>query len=711
MSNSFHIAARPPLVRDEPDRSSMVELNDLKSILLHRRWMILGTAVFLTLIALLYGMLTAPQFSSTAEILIDPRDLQVVRNDLYQSSVAADGGITQVESQVSVVQSTGVLMRAVEATQLAQDPEFNRQGLLGRLLGSGETATDGQAAMVKTIDALRRRLSVKRADKVLVIDVTVTSTDARKAARLANAVAGAYLQDQASARSQAAGQASDALVSRLEDLRNQVQKSANAVETYRQQNNLVMSSGRLVSEQEMTDLNNQLTAARTRSALLRAQVDQIRSQRDTGLSSGATSEAIQSSVIAQLRSQEAALEERATSLRTQLGASHPSMIAIQSQLANIQRLIARELDRISASVSADYQRALANEKDLSSKVADLEGELTSKSQASVRLSELQRDLDSVRSIYESFLTRAQETREQVTINNTNARIITEALPAQKKSWPPVPLLLAGAMFGGLGLGAGLALMAEFVSPTVLSPAQLQSALGAPVIGIIPGEGRRRRRFDRFRRRAGSGTEDEEETISPRLEGAIGLALRRLLDGGSLPSSATGTAPSLLLTSCSEDAAERLRLVGLLGIHATSRGERVLVIDANMDQDGRADRGLLDVLAGDCAMTDAIHFHFGQNIAYMRRGGTRKMLRESDSRANAQKMLSHAHRMFDLVVIDGGILSENLKTAPLVASVDAVVLVAEKNVTNLKDAEALAQAAELMGHRLTGILLVDGSIKA
>ncbi|MGF9694629.1 exopolysaccharide transport family protein [Rhizobium sp. 0TCS1.26] len=690
----------------------MVELNDLKSILLHRRWLILGTAAMLTLVALLYGMLTAPQFSSTAEILIDPRDLQVVRNDLYQSSVAADGGITQVESQVSVVQSTGVLMRAVEATQLTQDPEFNRQGLLGRLLGSGDTATDGQAAMVKTIDALRRRLSVKRADKVLVIDVTVTSTDARKAARLANAVAGAYLQDQASARSQAAGQASDALVSRLEELRNQVQKSANAVETYRQQNNLVMSSGRLVSEQEMTDLNNQLTAARARSALLRAQVDQIRSQRDTGLSSGATSEAIQSSVITQLRSQEAALEERATSLRTQLGASHPSMIAVQSQLANIQRLISRELDRISASVSADYQRALANEKDLSSKVGDLEGELTSKSQASVRLSELQRDLDSVRSIYESFLTRAQETREQVTINNTNARIITEALPAQKKSWPPVPLLLAGAMFGGLGLGAGLALMAEFVSPTVLSPSQLQSALGAPVIGIIPGEGRRRRRrFYSLRRRASSGAGDEEETISPRLEGSIGLALRRLFDGGSLPSSAAGTPPSLLLTSGARDTAERLRLVGLLGIHATSRGERVLVIDANMDQDGRADRGLLDVLAGDCAMTDAIHFHFGQNIAYMRRGGARKMLKESDSRANAHKMLSQAHRMFDLVVIDGGILSENLKTAPLVASVDAVVLVAEKNVTSLKDAEALAQAADLMGHRLTGILLVDGSIRS
>ncbi|MCY1666781.1 GumC family protein [Rhizobium sp. SL86] len=712
MANMFQIAPGAPQARENLDGNGLVELSDLKEILLHRRRLVVGTAAVLTLLALIYSLLTAPLYSATAEILIDPRDLQVVTNDLYPNSVAADGGITQVESQVSVVQSTGVLTRAVQATDLTKDPEFNRQGLLSRLLGGGSASSE-ETALVRTIDAVRKRLSVKRADKVLVISVTMTSTSPTKAARLANAVAQAYLDDQAMARSQTAENTSGALTARLEELRGQVQSAANAVEEYRRQNNLTMASGRLVSEQEMTDLNNQLTTARGRTAALKSQVDQIRAQRLTGLQSGATSEAIQSAVITQLRNQEAVLEERATSLRAQLGPSHPQMITIQSQLANIQQLITRELDRIAASVNTEYQRALANEQDLATKVASLEGELNSKSQASVRLSELQRDLDSVRTVYEAFLTRAQETREQVTINNANARIITEALTPQKKSWPPVPMLLAGAVFGGLGLGAGLALIAELLAPTLLSPSQAQSALKAPVVGVIPGDRAKKSWLDRlpFARRAKVAEDDEDEPmISPRLDGAIGLALRRILEAGH-STAGKASAASLIVTSCEKDTSERLRIVSLLGVHATSRGERVLVIDANMDQKAGGDRGLLDVLAGECSFTDAMHFQFGQNIAYMRRGRSRKVLREAQGREHAVAMLAQAHRMFDLVVIDGGILSENLRTAPLVASVDHVILVAEKNQTSLRDVADIRQAAELMGQRLSGILLVDRSMRA
>ncbi|RVA24202.1 lipopolysaccharide biosynthesis protein, partial [Mesorhizobium sp. M7A.F.Ca.US.001.01.1.1] len=122
--------------------ASTVELGDLKRILVRRRFWIFGTVALLTLVALLYGLFTPALYSSAAEILIDPQDLQVVTNDVNPSRISPDGGITQVESQVSVVQSTGVLMRAIAATNLTQDPEFNGQGLLSRLLGSASAEGD-----------------------------------------------------------------------------------------------------------------------------------------------------------------------------------------------------------------------------------------------------------------------------------------------------------------------------------------------------------------------------------------------------------------------------------------------------------------------------------------------------------------------------------------------------------------------------------------
>ena len=323
--------AAPEPVPTAPYASSTVELGDLKRILVRRRFLIIATAALLTLGALLYGLFTPALYSSVSEILIDPQDLQVVTNDVNPSRVPPDGGITMVESQVSVVQSTGVLLRAIQATNLTEDPEFNGQGgLLGRLLGSvlgtGSAETDSTG---KTLDALRRRLAVKRADKVLVLDVIVTAKSADKAAKLANAIAQAYLADQASARAKMATDASDSITARLEEQRKRVQQAENAVEAYKSANNMVMAAGNLVSDQELTEINTQLSAAQSRTAALKAQVDQLRR---SGGAPDATSEAMRSSVISSLRAQEATLVDQVSQLGTELGPRHPSMIAAQQQL-------------------------------------------------------------------------------------------------------------------------------------------------------------------------------------------------------------------------------------------------------------------------------------------------------------------------------------------------------------------------------------------
>ncbi|WP_292380603.1 GumC family protein, partial [Mesorhizobium sp.] len=475
-------APEPPPAASYP--SSSVELGDLKRILVRRRFLILATAALLTLGALLYGLFTPALYSSVAEIIVDPQDLQVVTNDVNPSRVPPDGGITMVESQVAVVQSSGVLLRAIAATNLTEDPEFNGQGgllshLLGGVLGSGSAETDKTG---KTLDALRRRLAVKRADKVLVLDVIVTAKSADKAAKLANAIAQAYLADQASARAKMATDASDSITARLEEQRKRVQRAENAVEAYKSANNMVMAAGNLVSDQELTEINTQLAAAQSRTATLKAQVDQLRR---SGGAPDATSEAMRSAVISSLRAQEATLVDQVSQLGTELGPRHPSMMAAQQQLRDTRQLIARELARIAAAAETDYERALANQQALEAKVAGMKSKSLDTDQASVKLRELQRDLEAVRSVYATYLQRAQETREQVNVDSTNARIISDAMPALKKSWPPLLLLVFGAFFGGLGLGTGLALIAEYSSPTVLSSAQMQSAIDAPVVGVLP----------------------------------------------------------------------------------------------------------------------------------------------------------------------------------------------------------------------------------
>ncbi|RVB42661.1 lipopolysaccharide biosynthesis protein, partial [Mesorhizobium sp. M7A.F.Ca.CA.004.05.1.1] len=514
---------------------------------------------------------------------------------------------------------------------------------------------------------------------------------------LANAIAQAYLVDQASARAKMARDASESITARLDEQRKRVQQAENAVEAYKSANNMVMAAGNLVSDQELTEINTQLAAAQSRTAALKAQVDQMRRQSGTA---DATSEAMRSAVISSLRAQEATLVDQVSQLGTELGPRHPSLIAAQQQLRDTRQLIARELGRIATATETDYERALANQQALEAKVAGMKSKSLDTDQASVRLRELQRDLEALRSVYSNYLQRAQETREQINVDSTNARIISNAMPALKKSWPPLPLLLLGAIFGGLGLGTGLALIAEYSSPTVLSSAQMQSAIDAPVLGVVPANSGTGWRWWPFGASSAAASSQKTDAV-------VGLALRRMFSSGQRPAD-WPLVPSILVTSSPGEGAQRSRVARLLANAAASRGSRVLFIDANAGGGDQKDPqpGILDVLRGEYAFEAVSHYAAGSNVAVLGRGRSKAVFQEAHGIYFAQQMLARASRSFELVVIDGGALADNLNASPLVAMADEIVLVATLNATPMRDVTTTAQAVSVMGRLPTAALLVD-----
>jgi uncharacterized protein involved in exopolysaccharide biosynthesis/Mrp family chromosome partitioning ATPase len=685
-----------------------VEIAELWRILWHRRFIVLGVAGLLAAAALLYGLVTPALYTASAQLLIDPRDRLVVSNDVNPSTVSPDGGLAQIESQTSIIQSASVLLRAIAATNLTNDSEFSGTGLVGGVLGlltPDPPARDGRLsqAEARTLAALRRKVSVRRADKVFVVDIVVTTQDPDKSARLANAIADAYLVDQAEARSQGAREASEALTARLAEQRKRVEAAENAVERYRAENNLVAASGRLISEQQLTEISNQVSAAQARSAMLKAQVEQIARQRRGGGLAGSSSEAMQSTVVSKLREQEATLVQREADLQTQLGPRHPSIAAARSQLSHVRQLIATELERIQQAARADYERALANERLLSTKLESLTQQTQTSDQASVRLRDLQRDLEAVRAVYATFLLRAQETREQASVDTTNARIIGRAQAPQQKSWPPLGLLLAGACGIGLGLGAGIALIMEYASPTLLSLAQAQALIGAPVIGVL--------RAEKGTVRGRKPVTGAKAVPSPdaHAAGVAGLALLRLSEADEMPRNATR---SVLLVSAGEDSGERLRAALLLADAAANQGERVLLVDADVDDNKETGvAGLLDILRGECGLDVAIHFESTQDVALMPKGRQKAAPQKVNGRAFAARMLAEASRHFDIVVMDGGVLAQNIKIAPLVATVEHIILVTRLYHTKQSEVARVVEAARIMGRSVTAAILVDSPGRA
>ncbi|WP_375463399.1 GumC family protein [uncultured Methylobacterium sp.] len=434
---------------------------------LRRLWhgagfLVLG-ALFMVAAAIAGLGLLTPVYTSGIQVLIDPSDLRVVDNDVSARTPQADSGVSLAESQTKVIQSDNVLRRVVEKLRLDRDDEFAKPDSdnptvvwLRTALGMLPPAASRDPVNV-ALDTLQTKLTVRRAERTFVIDVLMQSRDPEKAARIANAIGDAYFAEEAGARTEAARRASDALNGRLSSLRRDVEQAEGKVVKYREDNNLVAASGRLLTDQQLGDLNQQLVTAQIKTAEARSRLDQARKMK-AGDASTALPEMLQSLEMQALRQQYATLSRNTAELATRLGERHPAMAEQYAQQRDLQRLIQREKERIIETTQKDHDRAAASEAAIRKSLDRAKSETVTSDRANVGLRELERTLESRRGVYEVYLRRSREASEQERLNSINVRIISPAIPARVRTWPPSPkVVLPIALLVGIALGGVIAL--------------------------------------------------------------------------------------------------------------------------------------------------------------------------------------------------------------------------------------------------------------
>ena len=645
-------------------------------------------------LAAAYGLLASAQYSAHGQILIDPRDRMVLSNDVNPTAMSPDGGVAQVESQTKVLESSGVLLRAIEMLNLENDDEFGVRprgtfgGMIRDLLGLQAATPKGEASAI-VLRALRQKLGIQRADKVFVIDVAVTARDPDKAAAIVNAILKSYLADQAQARADSAVEASTSLSGGLERQRDKVQAAENALERYKAENGIVEANNILVSDQELARLASQLSAAQASTALLRTRLDRAAGGGDDT----ATAEAMNSATIAQLRSQEATLVQQLAGLQRQFGPRHPSLRNVSLQLSDLRQLIAGELARLKRSSSNDYQRALAYEKSLADALEIAKQRKAESDQVLIGMRALERDLEVSRTVYASFSQRAQETGEQSGIDSTNARVISWALPPLEKSWPKPALFVIAAAAGGLGLGAFAALLAEYRAPTIVSRSDMRRISGAAEVGVIALDPARRRPRLPMPRLGRGSTIDRETDV------AMARALVLLQGGGQ------SGGRSIFLTSGHGENEERVTVVLMLATIALRMSRRVLFIDgSSVDLSNPHSPGVAEILRGEQSLGSAIVIDHATGLAVLGRG--RGVWPSNGAGSDGfERLLAEAAGRFDLVIIDGSVVTDDLGALPIAAGADEVVFVARLGSTRREEVTMAADVLGTLGRRISATLLI------
>jgi uncharacterized protein involved in exopolysaccharide biosynthesis/Mrp family chromosome partitioning ATPase len=419
--------------------------------------LILVLAVVGALTGIGLSKLLTPRYVATAQIYVDPHGLPGVDKEGTPSTEDSNGFINYVESQSLIITSRIVLERVVAKEKLDRDDEFvGMPSLLMRLLPEGpKAAEDSVDAATRT---LAGRIAVHRPERTFVIDLSLSSRDPEKAARLANAVANTFIEAQSAVRSEFARQATASLAGQLETLRSQLMAAEKRLEDFKARNGLVGTRDQLVTEQQLRAMTDQVTAAHARVEEARSRYDQILAARSTGNDIGAIAVGLNLASLPPLRSLQAEAKQKLADLSAELGPKHPLVKDAAARVVAADRVVDAELARVAEGARNDLARTREVEAAVSGDFDHLKQQTLANDQTSVGLRDLQREADAARSVYDLFVTRSRQTGDiqQFDVLAPSMRIVSLASTPKDRSFPPRSSLLGGAGLA-FGLAVGFAL--------------------------------------------------------------------------------------------------------------------------------------------------------------------------------------------------------------------------------------------------------------
>src|SRR5258708_5835729 len=209
----------------------------------------------------------------------------------------------------------------------------------------------------------------------------------------AHAIYKAYVAESKQSQASAARRATSDLSGRLKELQERLRNAENTLAVYKAQNTFDGTQDTLSSDQQLSASNQRLAAARALTLDAQAKYDQIQASRRASTDAGAIPDALQSQTIANLRAQFAEAKKRQAELQSELGPRHPALRQVEKQVEDLRRTVNEEVERYAQSAKNDLTRARDYEVSLNKALETQKRQSVQMSQASVRLRELERDVE------------------------------------------------------------------------------------------------------------------------------------------------------------------------------------------------------------------------------------------------------------------------------------------------------------------------------
>ncbi len=660
--------------------ADMLGITALMTVIRRRMLLISALGLGAAIITFAAMMLQTPTYSATALLIINERQQAAAQ----QAGTAPDG----IESEIEMLRSPALMNELASA--------------LG-LQGETETMT------ADLVEDLTAALDVRQRGNTNVVEITARAIDPERAQLLANTYADVYIANQWNV--EAAGE--NSLVSRrLAELRENVQAREGELEAARAEAGFAEGEDSVAPVQSsIVSLQAQVQQAQATLAEREARARQMQEIRQNGASAEVIANTFNSATLTTLRERAADIARRQTDLEARYLPNHPAVQAVRAERTDNEAAVAREIERLSASLTSEVTRARAQLQSLQAAlrtaVADYRPANTRRNSASntssERLTQLERDAAQSREIYDSYLQRYQSFADQTQLSGTAARLLSHAALPTAPAFPQLRIALVVALLVGLGLGLGAGALAELFDRSVKNADDLESKVGYAAIASIPTISKRMMRQMPPADRHPSGY------LVGRPMSAFTEALR-VLRTVIVYSKLDYSVKVVAVTSALPDEGKTTISMCLARVAAMS-GQRVCVVDCDLRKqsindviDIETDVGILQVLAGEAPWEAAIVRDPLSEAHVLPVAASGFTPRDVFGTEAMSKLIDDLRANYDLIILDCAPILAVAETRIVVAKADTTVLIARAGRTPIGAMRAAAQQTEAANGNVLGIAL-------
>ncbi len=467
-------------------------LKRLLRLILRRRWILIGGVVAGAVLGDLATLLAARQYTSTAQLEISRDTTQVVNVGALSRDVPT-GDQEFYQTQYGLLRTEALAERVARDVGAVDDPAFFR--MFGKSRAFEQTSGPAGHAQRNEIagQILLHRVLLAPLHGSSLVDVQATTPSATLSTKVAQTWAEDFIASNLERRVSASSYARRFLESRIDQLRDKLERSERQAVDYAAANGIIDLPGANASRpsnNDPTQGRSLVTDDLVASNAAREAATAERIQADSRLAAAseqpdASSDALNYRAIGQLRKARADAAAEYAGLVAEHAPDDPAAKAARAQVDALDAAIQNERNRVRTSLQQTYQAASTREQALTRQVGALKGSLADQRQRSIQYRIYQRDAETNRELYYALLQRYKEIGVAGAAENNNVAVVDAARLPREPSSPRLLLnLILFTLAGAIAAAAAVAILQQ-VRGGVAEPDDFEEAFGLPLLGVAP----------------------------------------------------------------------------------------------------------------------------------------------------------------------------------------------------------------------------------